>query len=111
MHRRAKLREPRQEPELKDQTNLIVIIVAIVFMIGWTLGFALSQRKTVVLQDPAVVPVAPVSPQEGAVVFANALPNAGKGAATGGAGAGGGALGGNGQPRRGPITADNAGGR
>lgn len=102
---------------MKDQTNLIVIIVAIVFMIGFTLAFALGQRKTVVIKDPTPVPTAPVAPAEGAVVYANALPNAGKGPATGGAGGGSGVpgaggsqgTGGIGAPGRGPITAGVSG--
>ncbi len=71
---------------MKDQTNLIVVIVAIVFMIGFSLAFALTQRKPLTLADPPVVPTADVKTAEGAVVYANALPNAGSGTGTGGAG-------------------------
>lgn len=64
---------------MKDQTNLIIVIVAVVFMIGFTLAFALGARKPVVLPAPQPVPVNDVQPAEGAVVFANSLPNAGSG--------------------------------
>lgn len=73
---------------MKDQTNLIVVIVAIVFMIGFTLAFALTQRKPLVLTDPPAVPTADVKTAEGAVVYANALP----GASAGGAGGAGGGM-------------------
>jgi hypothetical protein len=56
-------------------------------MIGFTLAFALTQRKPLTLSDPPAVPTAPVTTAEGAVVYANALPGASAGAA-GGAGAG-----------------------
>lgn len=75
---------------MKDQTNLIISIVAIVFMIGWSLAFFLGQRKEVVLPAPTVVNVAPAQVAEGAVVFADKLPNAGSGSAAGGGAGGGG---------------------
>jgi hypothetical protein len=90
---------------LKDQTNLIVVIVAIVFMIGFSLAFALTQRKPVALTAPAAVPLTEVQPAEGAVVYANALPNAGSAAAGGAGGADGegGGRGAAGGRRGGPV--------
>ncbi len=105
---------------MKDQTNLIIVIVAVVFMIGFTLAFALGARKPVVLTPPQPVPVNDVQPAEGAVVFANSLPNAGSGGSSafgGGAGAAGGGRtaagggarpGGGGGPRQ--IASESAGG-
>lgn len=92
---------------MKDQTNLIVVIVAIVFMIGFSLAFALTQRKPVALTAPAAVPLTEVQPAEGAVVYANALPNAGSAAA--GSGGGGAAAGGPAGGRRGPVGIQSSG--
>lgn len=58
-------------------------------MIGFSLAFALTQRKPLTIADPPAVPVAPVKTAEGAVIYANALPGAGSGAAAGGGAAGG----------------------
>ncbi|MFM9872139.1 MAG: hypothetical protein ACKVQS_01585 [Fimbriimonadaceae bacterium] len=92
---------------LKDQTNLIVVIVAIVFMIGFSLAFALTQRKPLTIPDPPVVPVAAVKTQEGAVIYANALP----GASAGGAGGvGGGAATSRGGAGRGGADGGRTGG-
>jgi len=92
--------------------------VAIVFMIGFALAFALGQRKPVTIAPPVAVNIAPVTVAEGAVVMANGLPNAGSGN-TGGAGGGAG-IGGRGGSsvgaavsgggRRGPSSSEAAGG-
>jgi hypothetical protein len=74
-------------------------------MIGFSLAFALTQRKPVALTAPAAVPLTEVQPAEGAVVYANALPNAGSAAAGGGGAAAGGPAGG----RRGPVGIQSSG--
>lgn len=79
-------------------------------MIGFSLAFALTPRQPVTLPAPTAVPLAEVQPEAGAVVYANALPNAGSGAA--GAAGGGGAAAGRGGPsggRRSPVGADSVG--
>ena len=74
---------------MKDQTNLIVSIVAIVFAIGFVLAFYFTARKPMVAPPVTPVPLTKVVPAEGAVVMANSLPGAGSGGAGGGGGAGG----------------------
>lgn len=74
---------------MKDQTNLIVSIVAVVFAIGFVLAFYFTARKPMVAPAVTPVPLTTVKPADGAVVMANALPNAGSGPAGGGGGGGG----------------------
>jgi len=75
---------------LKDQTNLIFSIVAVVVALGCALAFYFTMRPA--MTEPAVttVPTADVALPEGSVSYANALPNAGQG--------GGGSAGGPGGP-------------
>ena len=75
---------------MKDQTNLIFSIVAVVVALGCALAFYFTMRPA--MTEPAVttVPTADVALPEGSVSYANALPNAGQG--------GGGSAGGPGGP-------------
>lgn len=70
---------------MKDQTNLIVSIVAIVFAIGFALVFMFTARQPMSEQKVTAVPVSEVKPAEGAVVYANSLPGGSSNASAGGA--------------------------
>jgi hypothetical protein len=59
---------------LKNQNDLIVMIVAAVICLGVGLGFFFTKRQVQALQPPAPVVTSPAKPQEGAVNFANSLP-------------------------------------
>ncbi len=98
---------------MKNQTDLIVIIVASVFTVGAFIGTMLMKRDVVVLPAPAEVVVTPAPLPAGDVVFADALPGGGSNAAGGGGAGrgrgpgGGGGFGGSGAAgrmggRRGP---------
>lgn len=103
---------------MKDQTNLIFSIVAVVVALGCALAFYFTMRPA--MAEPAVtaVPTADVALPEGSVTYANALPNAGQGGGGGAAGGPGGPSGfggpagfGGGSPRGGaPAGAPGGGG-
>ncbi|MBS1723751.1 MAG: hypothetical protein JSS66_12450 [Armatimonadetes bacterium] len=76
---------------MKNQNDMIVMIVAAVLGLGVGLGFFFAGKRTVNKPaDPQPVPVAAAKPQEGSVVMANGLPGA-----SGGSGGGGSTVGGN----------------
>ncbi len=72
---------------MKNQNDMIFMIVAAVLSLGIGLGMFFGAKRTVTRPaDPAPVAIAPAKPQEGAVVMASSLPGAG--GQTGGGGGG-----------------------
>lgn len=78
---------------MKNQNDLIIVIVCVVLLLGFGLGFHFTRPTVVAPAAPATVPLGEPTVQEGTVVRANSLPggSTAAGANTGaGAGAGGG---------------------
>jgi hypothetical protein len=76
---------------MKNQTDMIVAIVAFVLTAGFLLGMWLMKRDTVVLAAPTEVTTTPAAMPAGDVTFANSLPAEGGGTSRGmGGGMGGG---------------------
>lgn len=110
---------------MKNQNDLIAIIVAAVLAVGASSYFVFARRQPSKPADPTTVPTAASQVPAGSLSLANSLPNAGSGAAGGGfggrrggpAGVGGGSsnkwanmgMGGPGAPPSGPTGVSAAG--
>ena len=79
---------------MKNQTDMIVAIVAFVLTAGSLLGMWLMKRETVVLAAPTEVTVTPAVLPAGDVTVGNSLPGGGGTAAGGGFGGRGSMMGG-----------------
>ncbi len=95
---------------MKNQTDLIVIIVAGVFTLGAGLGMWLMKRDPVALTAPTPVTTTAAPLPAGDVTFANSLPGGGGSSGLAGArGGGGGPMGGM-MGMGGPMSAGAGGG-
>ncbi len=94
---------------MKNQNDLIFMIVFAVIAVGSILAFVFTAPKPITLPAPTAVPTDRVPVAQGAVVKANSLPG---GSATGGAfgGAGGGRRGGSRAGLGGPAAGGPGGG-
>ena len=73
---------------MKNQTDMIVVIVASVLTLGAGIVLFVTKRDPVVLQAPTTVDTSAPQYPAGAVAFGNSLPGGG-GSTSGGRGAGG----------------------